>query len=352
MPQENDEDVFDCYGCGESYHVDDRYTSDYDGEWRCEGCYGEHLDDRSYYEERQMMDDCGVYDYSYRPDTMYFYSGLHGKVTLPQPSVLDYKFEDGALWMGSLRKPTELYIGMELETESCGNMYVEGADHVYGLLGEEQVYLKHDGSLSNGFEIVTMPMTMDWYMHNFNWKGISGLSDLSFKAWNRRSCGLHLHMSRSAFTGPKHLFKFFYLMYKNSAEMIKFAGRESGYASWDIKAFLNRQGWYDDSIKVGHSFMDMAKAKSINDNRYCAINLRNRATIELRFFRPSLRVETVQAAIQMADAAYRYTANLPTVDVMKNNALAFDSFRAWVDEGEFKDRYAILAQRISERVIG
>ena len=352
MPQENDEDYFDCYGCGEPYHVDDRYTSDYDGEWRCEGCYGEHLDDRHYEEERNMQDDCGVYDYSYRPDTMYFYSGFHGKNTWAQPNVLGYKFEDNALYV-SAKSPTELYIGAELETESCGRMYVEGADHVYNTLTPDQVYLKHDGSLSNGFEIVTMPMTMDWFMNNFDWTAISGLSDLGFKAWNRRSCGLHLHMSRSAFTGPKHLFKFFYLMYKNSPQMIKFAGRESSYASWDIRAFLNRQGWFDESVTVnGNSIMDMAKAKSINDNRYCAINVRNRATIELRFFRPSLRPETVQAAIQMTDAAFRYTAGVSTVDVMKNNALAFDSFKAWVNEGEFKDRYAVLAQRISERVIG
>jgi len=351
MPREQEPEESFCYSCDETFLLDDLYTSEHDHELRCDGCNNEHYEQ---YEEESPQDYNGIFDYSYTPELNFWNdAGMASSRARRSPAGW---LSDNSLWVSAVKTNpvlTDLYLGPEIEVECTNGSIRTGADWVYKQAGDNAVYLKHDGSLSHGFEIVGHPGTLGYYMNHFNWDAITGLSDLGFKSWNRRSCGLHLHMSRSAFTGPKHLFKFFYLMYKNSPQMIKFAGRESNYASWDIRSFLNRQGWYDESVTVqGNSMMDMAKAKSQNDNRYCAINVRNRATIELRFFRPSLRPETVQAAIQMADAAFRYTAGVSTVDVMKNNALAFDSFKAWVNEGEFKDRYAVLAQRISERVIG
>lgn len=355
MPQVDDEDFFDCYGCGETYHMDERCRSDYDGEWRCDGCHDEHLDSR-HYEEERYEDESGVYDYSYRPDP-HFYSfhdpsGPFASSRWSPRPILNadgYRFEEG--FKSQFQLPSKLYIGMELETESCSDKYRKGAELVYEKWGEDFVYLKHDGSLSHGFEIVTHPATEQYYSKQVDWEAISGLSNLGFKAWNRRSCGLHLHLSRSAFLGHKHLFKFFYLIYKNSHQMIQFAGRQSGFASFEIGHFLNRIHDWDANDVGGVTFMDMAKSKSSNMNRYCAVNLRNRNTIELRFFRPSLRPDTVIAAIQMADALYNYTATLPTVDVMQKNALSFAAFKSWVNDSKQLERYGVLAQRIDERVL-
>ena len=117
-------------------------------------------------------------------------------------------------------------------------------------------------------------------------------------------------------------------------------------------AILSRyNSWGESDDLIGHSFMKYAKGEAINDNRYCAINLRRRQTIELRFFRPSLRKETVQAAFQMCDAAHRYTAGVSTQDVMKNNALAFGAFREWIASNPFDNRYLVLDARINERVL-
>jgi hypothetical protein len=156
-------------------------------------------------------------------------------------------------------------------------------------------------------------------------------------------------MTRKAFANDKHLFKFLKFIYGNPTELIQFAGRNSTYAKFDVDTFLN--SWNDygerDSVR-GSSFMKMAKHETINDDRYCAVNVRNVQTIELRFFRPSLKPETVQAALQFCDAAFNYTEEITTPQVMSGNALAFKSFRSWVKTQT--DRYQILDDRITLRL--
>lgn len=38
--------------------------------------------------------------------------------------------------------------------------------------GEERLYCKHDGSLDDGFEMVTHPMTLEYHMQKMPWKGV------------------------------------------------------------------------------------------------------------------------------------------------------------------------------------
>ena len=37
---------------------------------------------------------------------------------------------------------------------------------------EEHLYIKQDGSLEDGFELVTHPMTLDYHQHRMPWKEI------------------------------------------------------------------------------------------------------------------------------------------------------------------------------------
>lgn len=349
MPQEQEPEESYCYSCDNSYTLDELYTSEHDYELRCYDCNNDH---HAAYED-ENEDSYGIFDYSYTPELNFWNDGgIANSRARRSPAGW---LSDNSLWVSAVKTNpilTDLYLGPEIEVECTDGKIAKGADWVYDQAGRDVVYLKHDGSLSHGFEIVGHPGTLGYYMNHFNWDAITGLSDLGFKSWNRRSCGLHVHLSRSAFIDEKHLFKFFYLFYKNSREMVQFAGRESGFASWSIREFLSRYNtWGESDDLIGHSFMKYAKGEAINDNRYCAINLRRRQTIELRFFRPSLRKETVQAAFQMCDAAHRYTASLSTQDVMKNNALAFGAFREWIASNPFDNRYLVLDARINERVL-
>ena len=102
-----------CDECDRIIRIDDAIRSDSNDCYYCEDCYDEY--DTSYIEE-----------YSYKP-----YPEFYGES------------EDG------------LYLGVELEVDKGNNVYAatKAIADDYG-----NVYLKHDGSLSNtGFEIVSHP---------------------------------------------------------------------------------------------------------------------------------------------------------------------------------------------------
>lgn len=334
MPQTDEEDLGSCWDCDDVMHTDDLYSNEYDHHLRCCSCDEEYVSACEH--DRAREESTLVHSYGYKPN----------------PSFLH---DDGTSSYYSLMQDNRstLYLGIEEEVECVDGDIDEGAEFVLATINHEAdekvVYLKEDGSISHGFEIVSHPATLGFFMNHFKWEGIKGLSRLGYESWNKRSCGLHIHMSRAAFKDDKHLFKFLKFVYGNPTELIKFAGRKSSYAKFDVDTFLN--SWNDygqrDSIR-GSTFMKMAKRETINDDRYCAVNLRNVQTVELRFFRPSLKPETVQAALQFCDAAFHYTEQVSTPQVMSGNALAFNSFRSWV--ATKPDTYKILDDRLTQRL--
>ena len=58
------------------------------------------------------------------------------------------------------------YFGVELEIDEGGER-VRSAQALMSLVNDsaERIYCKHDGSLDDGFEIVTHPMSLDYHLH-------------------------------------------------------------------------------------------------------------------------------------------------------------------------------------------
>ena len=65
------------------------------------------------------------------------------------------------------------YFGVELEVDEGGESD-SNAERVLDIAnsGRELIYCKHDGSLNDGFEIVTHPMTLDFHENNMPWAEI------------------------------------------------------------------------------------------------------------------------------------------------------------------------------------
>ena len=61
--------------------------------------------------------------------------------------------------------------------------------------------------------------------------------------------------------------------------------------------------------------------------RYLAVNRNNRHTLELRFFRPSLRPDTVLACIEFTYCLWAYTEQVTSNQALKHGALTdFEQF--------------------------
>lgn len=334
MPSDyDDEPDYDahCYACecglwdGDYEYIDD--------EPHCNDCYA--------LKENTIV----IHNWGYKPEPSFLNDD--GRATSMYQPMGSQVYKD-ARGRNVLR--SQLYMGFEQEVEHLGYDREEVAQVVLDVANanKQVVYIKDDASLDSGFEIVSHPGTLEFFTKHFDWSAISQLSDLNCKSWNRKTCGLHIHMSRSAFKDEKHLFKFLVLIYKNATSMIQFAGRNSHFAKFDIDAFLNGyDGWGDKAVR-NTSFMKMAKRESSNDDRYCAVNLRNSQTIELRFFRPSLLPSTTLAALQLCDAMFHYTEAMTTPEVMSKKALEFAQFAKWVEQQN--NKYKILDNRIKTRV--
>ena len=267
------DDIHSCDNCG--YYFDETFYSDWRQRDLCTECYDEEVEcnECGYYTHEQSMDDhecyrdrSGIYEYSYKPRPNFF-----GR--------------------------DDYYFGIELEVEDknewgCGT----GAEIVYEALGD-RVYCKHDGSLNDGFEIVSHPHSLA-EIQNLNWNFLRALRGKGFRSWDTDTCGLHVHVSRTAFRkdgkrDEAHELRFQKLIYDNSAQVCAIAGRQSSYARFMDKGNLVPK------VKYGQSA-----------DRYEAINVQNDHTLEIRVFKGSLKKERVLSAVEFIHSAIEYTRNM------------------------------------------
>jgi len=294
-----EEKFFYCNQC-EGYE-DLSESSLYNDDRFCDACYREYVNycddcEVSYWHnDDHDCDDVGnlVHDYSYRPRPHFFGDGNY-------------------------------YFGFELEVESNNNSRREGAKYVIDNLGSH-AYLKRDASLDEGFEIVTHPHTLNEYQKKFNWDCISGLRKMGYRSWDTRTCGLHVHVSRTAFglvkkqadvlKAQSHELRFMKLIYDNQRQIERLAGRSSSYARFNDKGKLANR------VKHGHQ-----------DDRYEAVNSQNSETLEVRVFKGSLKPARVLSAIELVHASVEYTRDLKVNG--SNRALKWINFVRFVADNE------------------
>jgi hypothetical protein len=182
-------------------------------------------------------------------------------------------------------------------------------------------YLKHDGSLNDGFEMVSHPLSREFVTEHFPWQRLSELSALGMRSANTRTCGLHVHINKDFFQkNPTTMYRFMSMFYRNAEQWKKIAGRsESSYASWSDYE-LERMLDYTKGMSVGTHVR--------NNDRYVALNLQNRNTIELRFFKGTLRPQTFIARIEAAHAVAEYAYATRNAVSIKS-AHDWDRFREW-----------------------
>lgn len=94
-----------------------------------------------------------------------------------------------------------LYMGVELEADDGGKstanarklLAVFNRDCAYG-------YIKSDGSLDDGLELVTHPCTLSEHQNKVPWeKVLQKFRALGYMSHQSRTCGLHVHVNRTAF---------------------------------------------------------------------------------------------------------------------------------------------------------
>lgn len=178
-----------------------------------------------------------------------------------------------------------LYLGIELEIDK-GGKNDDVAKFIIDFLGKYSCYIKHDGSLEDGMEIVTHPSTLEFHK-NLSYKDLfEDLSKKGYKSHDTTTCGYHIHVNRNFFgdnptTQDLNITKILYLLEKHWDKVKTIARRDSNVYS---KRF---------HMKESDSMFDLlVKAKGEYSSKYNMINLQHQDTIEFRMFRGTLKYET------------------------------------------------------------
>jgi hypothetical protein len=204
---------------------------------------------------------------------------------------------------------TALFYGVELEID-CGG------DTITGDLCEiPEIYLKEDGSLSCGFEIVTHPATLDYHLHELPWKDICSIARSGgYRSHDTTTCGLHIHASRAGFgrtaTEQDLTIAKLMLLFDRfwDAYIVPFSRRDySTINRWAKKPDSN----ITDKDTIGAA---VRKVQDRKRNRYQAINLTNTDTVEFRIFRGTLKASTIKASIQWIDTLIHFCKKTPLKD--------------------------------------
>ena len=266
------DDLFTCERCSDVDSNENRYYVSSDL-W-CHDCWDNH------------SRHCGNCDRDYNP--------YHGRCCNQGHDVRDYSYKPYPEFHWAENDPDadrKVFMGFELEVESNGEDY-DGPEYIHGILGD-LAYFKEDGSLSDGFEIVTHPMTLA-YAHSMDWSWAKGMLDKGYRSWDTDSCGLHVHVDRRGFDGRLHQYAFTLLLMRNKALSYLVAGRQgNSYASFDKD--------------VRKEIPKQMKGQYHNAQRYSAVNVLPTATLEVRMFKGSLKKERILAALEYVHSAVEYS---------------------------------------------
>jgi hypothetical protein len=236
-----------CEACGCEIDVDEIHNE----ERLCAGCY-----------EAQNH---GVHPHSYKPEPVFF------------------KCSD---------EKANRFFGVELEIENVH----DDDEHEEVLLGdiERFIYYKHDGSLNNGFEVVTHPFTWKWMRKNRDiLDPIFNLKNHGYRSWDTDTCGMHVHVTKQSISCLTlyRLLKIF-----------------NNYPSWILaisrRTKSNLDNWA--AVEFDSSLSNIAKRKSDSHQRYRAINLCPVNTIEFRIFRGTLNKESFMANLEFVHTIIEY----------------------------------------------
>lgn len=300
----------DCDQCGNTFDSDDMtYIRN---ELICESCRDDSFTWSDYEDEWIDNDDVaeGIDEYGNRvtihcnndsftwsdEEDMYVHDDYCPPNRTPSPAniIRDYHSSrhdyspQGDAWT----QRTGYLMGAELEVEAMTVDRGEAAFRIHELVnpnGErgERMFFERDGSLENGFEMITQPMSLPALAETFkfleNAEAIGGL-----RSHMTRTCGLHVHVSKRGLSA---------LQINKVVSFVNDPNHE-----WLIRAVARRYSTGFCAIKA----KKMGHLHYRQDDRYEAVNLQGSRTIEFRIFKGSLKYRSVMAALEFCHALIQF----------------------------------------------
>jgi len=210
-----------------------------------------------------------------------------------------------------------LYMGFELEIDEGGEKDSIASNVCFKL--NNKVYCKHDGSLNQGFEIVSYPATLNYHVEQKeNYKVVFNyLLSKNYISHDAETCGLHIHVNKNFFGDSElqvdyNISKILYVFEKFWDKFVTFSRRtERSLQRWA------RNYRFD----ISNDLIANLKIAKGQYERYFSVNLQNEHTIEFRMFRGTLNINTFMATLQLINCICNFVKN---IDIEKLQQVCFD----------------------------
>ncbi len=293
-----------CTNCGRLVYEDSANYSDEDDPY-CDSCYAEQTN-------------VIIHDYSYKPFPIFY---------------------------GHASR----YFGVELEIDG-GGRDEEKASAILDIGNSfiEQIYIKSDGSLDSGLEIVSHPMTLGYHRNRMPWEDIMETAlALGYCSHKTTTCGLHFHVNRSSFGNEADvqeecISRVLFFVEHNWDELLQFSRRTEA----QISKWAARYGC------KAHPKEVLENAKNSSNGRYSCINLCNWDTIEFRMFRGTLKYSSFIATLELVSIICDLACNITDEEMQQ---LSWIEFVSSIDTEKYPELITYLKERglyLNEPVLG
>ena len=226
----------------------------------------------------------------------------------------------------TLRHKSDPYLGIEMEFQvdkrKQGRLYV--GDNLAG-----HAMMKEDGSISDGFEVVSRPASYLSHLHNYD----SFLTNLPEYIHPHKSCGMHVHISRTAFS------------VMGAGKFVEFMNRTDNKSFIKLIAGRNTTNYQngDPDYTIKKPFRMATRGEGAH--RYNFVNLNNDKTIELRIFATPANKKEFHIRMQFVKAMVDYCK--PAIHAVPyKQQTHFESFVSWLNntKKEFKDLQNLIKE--------
>ena len=254
-------DYFFCEDCEQYFHIDYACYSELDECYFCEDCIGDHVSE--------------------------YISEYH-----------DHDYDEFKMTDEDEENDNKLFFGIELEIESNSrhNKHDDLAEAILNLT--DDFVFEQDGSLINGFEIISMPFSRNYMKETLEDDLYAMLQTINKHNYEgKNTCGLHFHISYDAIRSIPNLLK-----------IVEFYKEELTILSRREESSLNRWSpFYTKNFDKEEITNEMIE-EIVDDyqSRYHAINLDNNYTVEFRIFKSTTDHKTLMATWELVNNIVAY----------------------------------------------
>ena len=252
-------------------------------------------------EEAYYDSDCVWYDDNrceYRLESdqdiqyIHSYKSSDRDLNLPEKFVTGTKFQCGL----------EVEVEFDYDREDTAEYLVENYSS-----NERNFILEEDGSLSDGFEMVTSPFIFNGELPNWLSKSLDYIENDTDRHFEH--CGGHIHIDRNSFVNRESIQLFTYLFNEYDVYIAKISGRDDispDYAQSQKGAF--------------ESVLDVHTTGNNWCSRYVYVNRQNARTVEVRIFKGCTDRDIIVKRLNLLKSMVEYCN-----DFVENNADVLDN---------------------------